>query len=93
MWIHILGPALANIFAGFHEKSQQSGPEKPEVYFRYIYGAFCLFMNEMESDLFFTFLNHVHPALKFTLKKKTNLSLPFIDILICRTTSFILSSV
>ena len=67
--------------------------EKTEVYFRCVNHTFCLFINVMESDLFFTFLNHVHPALKFTLKKKTNLSLPFIDILICTTTSFILSSV
>ena len=35
-----------------------------------------LFNNETETDLFFNSLNKIHPALKFTLDKETDYTLP-----------------
>ena len=84
---------LANIFWGFCKKGLLSGSEKPEVYFHYLDDTFCLFNSEMEADIFFTSINNVHSALKFTLNMKTNSSLPFLDVLVCRTIFCFLTSV
>ena len=65
-----VGPALANIFKGFHEKRLLPSPNKLVVYFCYVDDTFCLFNNETEVVLFVNFLNKIHPALKFTLDKE-----------------------
>lgn len=75
-------PVLANIFVDFHEEGLLFSSNKPDVYFCYVDNTFCLFSNETEADLFYTFLNKINPAFKFTLDKETNSSLPFLDV--CR---------
>ena len=80
-----MGSALANIFVGFHERGLLSSPNKLVVYFRYVNDTFCLFNNEIEAGLFFIFLNNIHPAFKFTLDKKTDYMLTFLEVLVCRT--------
>ena len=47
-----LGPTLANIFIGFHEKGLLSCQNKLEVYFCYVDDTFCLYNSETEVDLF-----------------------------------------
>ena len=79
----LLGPALANIFVGFHEKNLQSGNKNPEFYFLYVDDTFCVCNKEMKADLFFSSLNDVHSALKFTLDNETHFSL----LLVCWTPS------
>ena len=39
----LLGPSLANIFVGFHEKGLLSCPNKQIFYFRYVEKMFCPF--------------------------------------------------
>ena len=77
--------ALADIFVGFHEKGLVFSPNKLVVYFCYVDDTFCLFNNEIEARWIFTFLNIIHPALKFTLDKKTDYTLTFLEVLVCRT--------
>ena len=72
-----LGPALANIFIGFHEKKLLASPNKLVVYFHFVDSMFCLFNNVSEEDLFFTSLNDIHPALRFTRDKKLISRCPF----------------
>ena len=48
-----VGPALANIFVGFHGKGLLSSRNKPVVYFRYVDDIIRVFNNETVADLFF----------------------------------------
>lgn len=52
-----------------------------------------MFTHESEVDHFFSLLNGVHPALKFTVDKEVNGSLPFLDVLVHRTPSLFITSV
>ena len=75
-----LGPALANIFVGFHESRLFNNTIKPGVYFRYVDDTFVIFGSELECDHFHVNLNHLHPALNFTVEKEQNNSLNFLDV-------------
>ena len=75
-----MGPALANIFVGFHESRLFNNTVKPGAYFRYVDDTFVIFGSELESDRFHVNLNQLHPALKFTVEKEQNNSLNFLDV-------------
>ena len=79
-----LGPALANIFVGFHEKRI---PEDawPEIYHRYVDDVFSHFVNREESVAFFERLNSLHPALRFTREDEQSGTLPFMDVNVMKT--------
>ena len=79
-----LGPVLANIFMGYHEKRwlENYKGSKPEVYTRYVDDIFCVFKNEQEALLFFDYLNDQHINISFTCEKEINGTLPFLDVLI-----------
>ena len=72
-----LGPALANIFVGFHESRLFDNTVKPGVYFRFMDDTFAIFGSELDCDHFKGKLNLLHPALKFTVEKEQNNSLNF----------------
>ena len=76
--------ALANIFVGFHWKGLLSRPNQQEVYFRYIDDTFCHFNSDTDVNLFFTSLNNIEPAIRYTLDRENNFTLPFLDVLFCR---------
>ena len=78
-----LGPALANLFMGYHENKWLNSEESSTVLFykRYVGDIFCLFKCETDADRFLTFLNRQHPNIKFTIEKEKNNQLPFLDIL------------
>ena len=80
-----LGPALANIFVGYHEEKLFSQMQKSPTYFRYIDETFAIFDHETEADEFLTKLNCLHPCLKSTFEKKKNICLPFLDVYVERT--------
>ena len=77
-----LGPALANIFAGFHESRIFDNTTKPGVYFRYVDDSFVIFGSKLDCDHFQEKLNLLHPALKFPIVKEQNNSLNFLDVLV-----------
>ena len=72
-----MGPALANIFVGFHEERLFDYNQKLGVYFRYVDDTYTIFKTEAECDTFLKHLNNLHPALQFTFEKEENDSLPF----------------
>ena len=78
-----LGPALANLFMGYHENKWLNSEESSTVLFykRYVGDIFCLFKCETDADRFLTFLNRQHPNIKFTIEKEKNNQLPFLHIL------------
>ena len=77
-----LGPALANIFVGYFESKLFQTTSKPEMYYRYMDDTFVVFSDEDECDLSLDSLNSLHPSLRFTIKKESNLALPFLDVLV-----------
>ena len=77
-----LGPALANIFVGFHESRLFDNTVKPGVYFRFVDDTFAIFGSELDCDHFKGKLNLLHPALKFTVEKEQSNSFNFLDVLV-----------
>ena len=63
------------------------------VYLCYADNTFCIFGSEPRADQFYSHLNNMHPALRFTLEKKNNSTLPFLDVLVCKETSAFLTAV
>ena len=59
----LLGPALANIFFGFHESRIFDNTAKPGVYFRYVDDGFVIVGSELDCDNFQDKLNLLSPAL------------------------------
>ena len=77
-----LGPVLANLFMGFHEKQWLSDFT---LYRRYVDDIICLFYCENDAIKFFDFLNTRHPNIKFTFEKQVDGKLGFLDILLSTT--------
>ena len=69
-----LGPALANLFMGYHENKWLNSEESSTVLFyeRYVGDIFCLFKCETDADRFLTFLNRQPPNIKFTIEEEKN---------------------
>ena len=78
-----LGPALANLFMGYHENKWLNSEESSTVLFckRYVDDNFCLFKRETDAKRFLTFVNGQHPNIKYTIEKEKINQLPFLDIL------------
>ena len=87
-----LGPALANIFVGYHEQRIPQD-EWPLLYDRYVDDVFSFFENKSQSLLFKERLKSLHPALQFTMDEEKDGSLPFMDVRVTRTKSGILTSI
>ena len=83
------GPALANIFVGYQEAKLFNNIAKRP----YVDDTFAVFNNEEECNTFLTHLNSLHPSLRFTYEKKSNHSLPFLNMLVERYDSEFLTSV
>ena len=64
-----LGPVLANLFMGVHEKTWLTSYGGPKVlhYRRYVDDIFCVFEKEEDVDPFLSHLNRQHPNIKFTI--------------------------
>ena len=82
-----LGPVLANLFMGFHEKQWLSDFTYSIVLFyrRYVDDIICLFYCENDAIKFFDFLNTRHPNINFTFEKQVDGKLAFLDILLLTT--------
>ena len=84
-----LGPFFANIFLEFHEGTWLSNcPKefKPLFYRRYIDDCFIVFRSSSHVPLFLNYLNSQHTNISFTCEIENDGKLPFLDILIERTT-------
>ena len=81
-----LGPTLANIFMGHHEKNwvdqfpQNKG--KLIIYRMYIDDIFAVFNTSDEANEFLVYLNSRHGSIKFTCEHNDMSSMPFLDVLV-----------
>ena len=77
-----LGPSLANIFVGYYEALLFKRVNRPLMCYRYVNDTLAAFNDEDECNEFFSHLNSLHPAHRFTFDKKCNRTLPFFDVLV-----------
>ena len=73
-----LGPLMANAFMVKVEQQARHDGRLPPFYRRYVDDSIALFTSKQESDDFLSYLNSVHPALKFTCELAENSVLPFL---------------
>ena len=80
----VLAPVLASIFIAFQESKwlNEYNLNKPKFYLRYVDDIQAAFDNEQDSLNFSNFLNNKHPNIKFTIGKKINHSIAFLDAFI-----------
>ena len=81
-----LGPVLANVFMGYHERNWISNynKEKPIYYCRYVDDIFCLFENRPGVLSFLEYINSQHPNIRFTKEEELEGKLPFLDVTVDR---------
>lgn len=88
-----LGPMLANIFVGFHEKQLFNKINKPCCYLRYVNDTFTSFSSLGKAEEIFSQFNNLHPFLKYTMEIEENNQLPFLDVPVGSTPVGFLTSV
>ena len=81
-----LGPTLANLFMGHHEKNwiDQFPRDKGTLIFyrRYIDDIFAVFNTSDEANEFLKYLNSKHGSIKFTCEHNDMSTMPFLDVLV-----------
>ena len=84
-----LAPVLANLFMGHHERNwiNDFNGKKPLFYRRYVDDTFCMFENENDAKLFLDYLNSRHNNIKFTFEIEQDNKIPFLDVLITKSSS------
>ena len=91
-----LGPTLANAFLCFHEQiwpGECPDKFKPVYYRRYVDDIIALFRSPDHLDKFKNYLNSKHRNIRFTCEKEHNNSMPFLDVLITRSSNGFKTSV
>ena len=79
-----LAPFFANIFMGFHECKwlNEYNLNKPKYYLKYIDDILAGLDNEQDSANVLNFLHKRRPNIKFSLEKKINHFIAFLDVFI-----------
>ena len=79
-----LTPVLANIFIAFHKSKwlNECNLNKPKFCLRDVDDILAAFDNEQDSLNFLNFLNNKHPNIKFTIEKRINHSIAFLDVFV-----------
>ena len=90
-----LGPLLASIFMFHFETNALDNYLEiiPIMYRHYIDDCFFfIFTSQKSSDVFFEYLNKLHPNIKLTKQDKHDNILPFLDVLITRDNDGLLNT-
>ena len=85
-----LGPTLANAFLCFHEQiwlNECPDDFKSVYYRRYVDDIFVLLCSPDQLEKFKNCSNSKHRNIRFTCEKEHNNSMPFLDVLITRTSN------
>ena len=91
-----IGPTFANIFMNYHEKKwlEDCPPDiKPKYYRRYVDDIFVLCNSLEQIEKFKQYLNSKHNNINFTSEIEVDKKLPFLDMLIDRSSGMILTSI
>jgi hypothetical protein len=90
-----LSPILSNIFMEhFEEAFVETFDNGPRVWWRYVDDVFAIWnRNEEELKIFLDHINKQEPTIKFTLESEQNNQLPFLDIMIQKSSCRLETSV
>ena len=92
-WDHLLDQPLPIFLLATTNLNFFRPLQNREMYYRYMDDTFVVFSNEDECDLFLDSLNSLHPSLRFTFEKESNLALPFLDVLVEKSPSKFITSI
>ena len=79
-----LGPILANIFVGSHERCLFDRFPNLFTYLQHVDDTFVSFKSRGDAFKFFDTLNQLHSSLSFTMEEESYGQLPFLDVLVER---------
>ena len=91
-----LGPTFANLFLCFHESkwlSECPSEFKPITYKRYVDDCFLIFKSKEHATKFLNYLNSKHKNISFTSEYENNNQLPFLDILVEKSSGMLITDV
>lgn len=91
-----LGPTLANVFLGFHEKQWLDNCPiefKPVFYKRYVDDIIVLFKHKSHVLKFKCYLNKQHQNINFTHEEEVDSKISFLDVLVTRTNDKLITSI
>ena len=89
-----LSPVLANIYMEyFKEMTLGSTSLKPSMWLRYIDDTFILWPHQEDVQILLDHVNSIQPSIQFSMEKKQDNKLPFLDVLVTRTEQGFRSSV
>ena len=76
-----MAPAYTNLFMGeFERKALKAYADQPFLWLQYIDDILMVWTHgEEKLDNFITYLNNIHPTIKFTSERSTT-SIPFLDV-------------
>ena len=77
LWVHFL-PTFFRILRNFAFQRVN----KPLMYYRYVNDIFAVFNDVDKCNEFFSHLNSLRPALRFTFEKDCNPTFSFLDVLV-----------
>ena len=63
------------------------------MYYRYMDDTFVVFNNENQREVFLERLNSLHPSLRFTVEKESHSFLPFLVVLVEKSSSKFITSI
>ena len=87
-----LGPVLANVFVGYCE-SLIAEQLWPALYVRFVDDSFTWFDSLEDSQIFLGILNDLHPSIRFTCEHEQANKLPFLDVLVEKSSQGTVTSV
>ncbi|XP_071054163.1 uncharacterized protein [Onthophagus taurus] len=84
-----LSPVIANFYMElFEEDALKKSQWKPKLWLRYVDDTFVIWQHgQKRLHEFLDHLNSQHPMIKFTMETETAKKLPFLDVLVTRTTN------
>ena len=80
-----LAPAMADICMNWLTNEVLAKIKNPPVIMRYVDDLFLAFDNPNDIEYVYQILNSIHPNLKFTKEEENEGKLPFLDVVITKT--------
>ena len=88
-----LAPAMADICMNWLTNEVLAKIKNPPVIMRYVDDLFLAFDNPNDVEYVYQIFNSIHPNLKFTKEEENERKLPFLDVLITKTSNGIETTV
>ena len=88
-----LSPVISCLFLEYLESEKLPLFKGIKFWKRYVDDVLCLVPPNFDLDSFLSFINSLYPTIKFTFEWENDNMIPFLDVLIHRSTSFLKFSV